>query len=804
MEKTRELPALFVLENFLPRGFVLRRTFTTEEQKAVVRHLLAKGRTMSDVNNSEKFRGTFAMFPYKASEKVIIREDKIQSNKMDFDGLGIEFTIRSCTKVQTGSNLILMLHGERKVRLLHTAHWGAQFSIVGVDEAEESGADLHEAEKLRREIEALANKVVDCGLIEKEQIAKCVNQTDVNFFADSLIYIVTSFFGGDLTGEESRALYKGSDIVRRLKKIRDIFLKKDNEILTRKKVAQELETLEKTDEKSHRRALLEQKKRIEKELKETDPLYVPDSEFDHEFDERIFQANMPPEIERIARKQLRRLKDTNHHEEAAKIRTYLEWLCDVPWSKRSDDVFEPAHARRILDEDHYDLEKIKKRIVEYVATRKLNRNKRGPILCLVGPPGVGKTSIGRSLARALGREFVRISVGGVRDEAEIRGHRRTYIGALPGRIIQGMKKAGTINPVFLIDEIDKLSHDSKDNPSAALLEVLDLEHNHEFSDHYLEAPYDLSQVIFVCTANSTEPIAPPLQDRLEILRLPGYTQQEKFQIAKRFLVPKQLSEHGMDNHIDITDGALGMVINEYTKEAGVRNLEREIANIIRNRAVLAAEKKNFEPQVKEGDILEIIGPPKFARLERVEFFAPGNIAYMAWTEYGGRIFILEAMRRGAADGDPRLICTGKLGKVMQESAQVAFACAYNHLKREGTDLAFMENDCFHLHCPEGAVPKEGASAGLPFALNIISLLTGKIVRSDAVVAGEIAIRSNGLILPIDGIKERLLAAHRASYEIAIIPEKNTPDLKDVPEEIKASMDIRLVRTLSEAVKIVFV
>ncbi len=807
MEKTREFPALFVPSNFLPRGLVIKQIFITEEQKAVMRHLLAKGCNLSNINGAENFCGTFVMLPYKPSKNVIIREDKIQSNRKYFNGLGIEYSVRSCAKAGNSNNLILMLCGEHKVRMLYDVPRLDQFAAVRVNEVSDSGADSPEADGLRRKIEALVKKIVGYGLIKKEEVrwlAECVNQNNIYFFSDSLIYVMGFCFEKSLTDEERRSLYKEPNVVLRLKKIADALLKEDDKMALRKREADEQK---KADKENRWRALLEQRKQVEKDLKECDPAYVPDSELDQEFDERIFQTNMPPETERVARKELRRLKDAgNNKEEATKLRTYLEWLCDVPWNKRSDDVFDVARARVVLDEDHYDLEKIKKRIVEYIAVLKLNPNKKGPILCLVGPPGVGKTSLGKSIARALGRKFASVRLGGVKDEAEIRGHRRTYIGALPGRIIQKMKEAGTVNPVFMLDEIDKLSHDSKDDPSAALLEVLDLEHNHEFSDHYLEVPYDLSNVIFICTANSMDPVPPVLKDRLEILDLSGYTRQEKLQIAKRFLIPKQLAEHGADNkNIDITDSAIGMIVDEYTREAGVRQLEREIANIIRDRAVLIAEKKSFESQIGEKEIPEILGSPKCSRPERVKFTAPGNIACMAWTEYGGRVFIVELMNRGKIGNDsPRFFCTGKLGEIMQESALVAYSCAYNYLQREGSDLTAMEEDCFHLHCPEGAVPKEGASAGLPFALNIISFVTKKIVRSDVAVAGEIAIRSGGQILAIRGVKERLLAAHRAGYKIAIMPEKNRADLRDIPDEVKKDMDIRLVRTLSEAVKIVFV
>ncbi len=541
-----------------------------------------------------------------------------------------------------------------------------------------------------------------------------------------------------------------------------------------------------------REAVLRQKlKAIQEELGEFD-----DGEDVSEFEEKIKTAGMPEEAEKVARKQLERLKGMPAASaEYTVTRTYLEWLVELPWSKRTTDRLDLAEARAMLDADHYDLQKIKKRILEYLAVRKLAPNKKGPILCLAGPPGVGKTSLGKSIARALGREFVRVSLGGVRDEAEIRGHRRTYIGALPGRIIQGMKRAGTKNPIFLLDEIDKLGADFRGDPSAALLEVLDPEQNNSFSDHYLEVTFDLSEVIFICTANDLSPIPPALRDRMEVLELPGYTLQEKHAIATKYLVPKQLSEHGLTaDHVQLADPALDEVIEHYTREAGVRNLEREIANVVRGIAVKVASGETFSPVVNAGDIAEYLGPAKiFSEVaERTE--QPGVATGLAWTPTGGDILFIEVTRMA---GKGQLVLTGQLGPVMKESAQAALSYVRAHAADLGIPVDFLEKSDIHLHVPAGAVPKDGPSAGNAILSAMVSLLTGRRVRGDVAMTGEITLR--GLVLPVGGIKEKLLAAHRAGIKRVILPERNAKDLVELPDEVKKTMEIVLVKKVSETV-----
>jgi ATP-dependent Lon protease len=515
-----------------------------------------------------------------------------------------------------------------------------------------------------------------------------------------------------------------------------------------------------------------------------------------EFGEKITKAKMPEEAEKVAKKQLDRLKSMQPSSaEYTVTRTYLEWLVELPWSVSTEDHIELAEVRKCLDDDHYDLDKVKKRIVEYMAVRKLKNDKKGPILCLVGPPGVGKTSLGRSIARAIGRKFGRISLGGVRDEAEIRGHRRTYVGSLPGRVIQSIKKAGTNNPVFVLDEVDKLGHDFRGDPASALLEVLDPEQNNTFSDHYLEVTFDLSKVLFIATANQLDPIPWALRDRLEIIELPGYTRQEKKQIARKFLVPKQLDDHGLTHdRCEITDPAIFEVIDSYTREAGVRNLEREIGSVCRAIAVRVAEgqAKDHE-EVTPAVVEEVLGPKKFVSEVAERVGEPGVATGLAWTAVGGDILFVEATKM---PGKGKLTLTGQLGDVMKESVTAALSFVRGRAAVLGLDPGnFLENTDLHVHVPAGAVPKDGPSAGVTMYTALVSLLTGVSVRPDVAMTGEITLRGN--VLQIGGLKEKLLAAHRAGIKRVIIPDRNVKDLIDVPDEVKSEMEILSVKRMDE-------
>jgi ATP-dependent Lon protease len=598
----------------------------------------------------------------------------------------------------------------------------------------------------------------------------------------------------DVQVDEKQEILEIFDLKARLRRVLQ-FLSRQHEVL---KVREKINTQVQEEMGRNQReyVLRQQLKAIKEELGEIDE---SGGDLD-DFREKIATAKMPADSEKVALKQLERLKVMQPSSaEYTVTRTYLEWLVELPWSIITEDKLDIPAARDILNADHYDLEKVKKRILEYLAVRKLKTDKKGPILCLVGPPGVGKTSLGKSIARALGRKFMRISLGGVRDEAEIRGHRRTYVGSLPGRIIQGMKKVGSNNPVFMLDEIDKLGHDFRGDPAAALLEVLDPEQNHAFSDHYLEVPFDLSKVMFIATANILDPVPPALRDRLEVLEIPGYTREEKLNIAKQFLIKKQVEEHGLtDERLVFDDPAVGEIIDSYTREAGVRNLEREIANVIRAVAVLVAEGKAQEKEtVTLPRIPDFLGPQKYLPEVADRTAEAGVATGLAWTPVGGEILFIEATRM---NGKGNLVLTGQLGDVMKESAQAALSFIRAHSRWLGLDDSFLERSDIHLHIPAGAIPKDGPSAGVTMFASMVSMLTGKPVRSDVAMTGEITLR--GLILPVGGIKEKFLAAHRAGIKRVIMPERNRKDVIDIPEQPKRELEIIYVKRMDELLPLV--
>jgi ATP-dependent Lon protease len=514
---------------------------------------------------------------------------------------------------------------------------------------------------------------------------------------------------------------------------------------------------------------------------------------------RIAEAKLSPEATEVAKKQLNRLRSmAAQSPEAGMVRTYLEWILDLPWQAGAGPEPTISAVRAVLDADHHGLEKVKKRILEYLAVRRVKGNAKGPILCLIGPPGVGKTSLGKSIARALGREFVRLSLGGVHDEAQIRGHRRTYVGALPGQIIQGMKKAGTTTPVFMLDEVDKLGSDYRGDPSSALLEVLDPEQNDTFADHYMEIPYDLSKVVFVATANVGDTIPPALRDRMETIEIPGYTRAEKVSIARRHLVPKQLREHGMTaEQVDVTDEAIETVIDRYTREAGVRSLERHVAAIVRAVVVQAAEGKVDGQMVvrTEDDLRRSLGPGKFTNevAERME--NPGVATGLAWTPVGGAILFVEATKM---PGKGKLMLTGQLGDVMKESATAALSYVRANAERFGISRNFVDDSDIHIHVPAGAMPKDGPSAGVTMLSALVSLFTGVRVRHDVAMTGEVTLR--GRVLPIGGLKEKVLAAHRAGIKRVIVPERNHADLDEVPDEIKKTLEFVFASKMEQVIE----
>jgi len=592
------------------------------------------------------------------------------------------------------------------------------------------------------------------------------------------------------TGEK-QSLLEAFDIKERLTKVH-LFLNKEIQVLElgNKIQSQVKEDMDRTQREYY---LREQLKAIKKELGELDEHSVEIKELK----EKIKKAKMPPDALATAEKELDRLaKIPPASAEYTVARTYLDCLVELPWSETTEDNLDINNAQKILDEDHYDLEKVKKRILEYLAVRKLKADMKGPILCFVGPPGVGKTSLGKSIARTMGRKFIRISLGGVRDEAEIRGHRRTYVGALPGRIIQGIKKAGSNNPVFMLDEVDKIGMDFRGDPSFALLEVLDPEQNFSFSDHYIDVPFDLSKVMFITTANVLDTIPPALRDRMETLELPGYSEDQKMMIAKEFLIPKQINEHGLSSEfIEFQDAALQVIISSYTREAGVRNLEREIAATCRGVAKDVARGITEKVVIVPENLHKFLGPVKFFLEVAERTSEPGVATGLAWTPTGGDIIFVEATKMR---GEKGLTLTGQLGDVMKESAQAALAYVRSKAKELGIEEDFFEKNDIHIHVPAGAIPKDGPSAGITMFVALTSLLTNKPIRSDVAITGEITLR--GLVLPVGGIKEKVLAGMRAGIKTIILPKKNEKDLEEIPERIRNEMNFKFIQRMDEAIE----
>jgi ATP-dependent Lon protease len=596
----------------------------------------------------------------------------------------------------------------------------------------------------------------------------------------------------NVTMPEKQEVLEQTEVRKRLERV-NYYLNKELQILELgSKIQSEVQGEISKNQREY--YLREQMKAIRKELgEEEDERAVEISELR----QRIKEAEMPEEARKVAEKELERLtKIPPAAAEYTVSRTYLDWLVELPWSKGTEDNLEVNQAKIVLDEDHYNLEKVKKRILEYLAVRQLKNDMKGPILCFVGPPGVGKTSLGRSIARAMGRKFVRVSLGGVHDEAEIRGHRRTYIGALPGRIIQGLKKAGSNNPIFMLDEIDKVGQDFRGDPSSALLEVLDPEQNFSFSDHYLEVAFDLSKVMFIATANLEDPIHPALRDRMEIIELPGYTAEDKILIAQKFLVPKQLAEHGLTPELlQFETEAIEHVISDYTREAGVRNLEREIANICRGVAREVVESDKPTRVVSKDSLHKFLGPIKFFSEIKERTSRSGVATGLAWTSAGGDILFVEATKmrgRGA------MSLTGHLGDVMKESAHAALSYIRSKAKSYGIDESLFQKQDIHIHVPAGAIPKDGPSAGVTMFTALMSLFTGRTVAHDIAMTGEITLR--GLVLPVGGIKEKVLAAKRAGISKVILPEKNRKDIEEVPEHVRNAMKFYFVKEMDEVIK----
>ncbi len=639
-----------------------------------------------------------------------------------------------------------------------------------------------EIEALMRNVKEKIEQILNLKSLPPEIVMVTDNVNEPGVLAD----LVASNLR--LKIEESQGILEVLDPMERLKKVNEL-LSRELELST---VQARIQNQAKDEMNKTQREyfLREQLKQIHQELGEGDER----SEEIGELKKQIEKAKMPLEVKRETEKQLKRLEQMHpESSEATLVRTYLDWLVELPWSKKTKDNLNIQMAKKVLDEDHYNLEKVKERILEYLAVNKLKRKIKGPILCFVGPPGVGKTSLGKSIARALGRNFTRISLGGTRDEAEIRGHRRTYVGALPGRIIQGIKQAGSKNPVFMLDEIDKLGVDFRGDPSAALLEVLDPEQNHAFSDHYLNLPFDLSHVLFICTANLLDPIPPALNDRMEVIHLSGYTNEEKLEIARKFLIPRQLDENGIStSNLELSNDSVLRIISQYTKEAGLRNLEREIAAICRKVARKVAEGKKEIARVTRGNLHLFLGPPKFIPEAEREQNDIGVATGLAWTSAGGEILHVEA---SLAKGRGNLTLTGQLGDVMKESAQAAVSYARSHAKDLGIEEDFYQKLDIHIHVPAGSIPKDGPSAGITMGTALISTLTKQPVSLKVAMTGEITLR--GKVLPVAGLKEKCLAAYRSGIPTIIVPDRNEKDLDEIPKPLRRRLRFILVKTMSD-------
>jgi ATP-dependent Lon protease len=696
-------------------------------------------------------------------------------------------TVGSIVRYVTGQDGShhLVVQGERRFRVLDFQE-GMPFMLARVEYLSDTGATSSEVEARALNLKRQASEAVSLLPQAPAELANAIQALES---PSTLVDLVASFM--DVKPSEKQQILETTDLRVRLDRV-SAMLNKRIEVLRLQRQLEE-KTRGAIDER-HKEALLrEQMRQIRKELGEDGE----SGDEVRELGEAIDKAGMPEEALEQAKKELKRLERMSDGSgESSMIRTWLDWMIQLPWSKLDNESIDIAKARRVLDEDHYGLEKIKRRIVEYLAVRKLNPNGRSPILCFVGPPGVGKTSLGQSIARSLGTKFARVSLGGVHDEAEIRGHRRTYIGALPGNIVQGLRKAGTRNPVMMLDEIDKLGAGVHGDPSSALLEVLDPEQNNTFRDNYLGLPFDLSKVMFIATANQLDTIPGPLRDRMEIIELTGYTEDEKVQIANRYLVKRQLEANGLrPDQAQITDEALRQIARDYTREAGVRNFERTIGSVLRHVAVRVADGTITQQTVDIADITTILGAPRFESEVAMRTSVPGVATGLAWTPVGGDILFIESSR---VPGNGRLILTGQLGDVMKESAQAALSLVKAQSLRLGVDPATFEKSDIHIHVPAGAIPKDGPSAGVAMFTSLTSLLTSRTVGSDLAMTGEISLR--GLVLPVGGIKEKVIAAHRAGIRKVLLPARNRKDLEDVPQSVKNDIRFVLCERVDDAIK----
>src|SRR5688572_12530755 len=764
-ETTRELPLVALRETVIFREMIVPLPVGRDKSVQALNKAVADGTPIALV-----------------TQRQADRED-INTTSELYE-VGTLAKIAQVVQLQDGT-VRAIVQGQQRLRLLEFVS-SEPYILARIEVVQEEAASGLEVQALVRTVQGQIEQYVQSGApVPPEAAVAARNITEPGLLADMIAY------SPDMSTEQRQELLETFDVFERLKLVSN-FLGRQIEILELKgKIQSEVKS--EMDKTQREYILREQLKAIQRELGEDDPQQAEVAELR----EKVEQAGMPEEIKARAIKEVDRMsRIPSASPEVGVIRTYVDWLISLPWNVTTDDRLDLKEAAKILDEDHFGLEKIKERILEYLAVRSLANKISSPILAFVGPPGVGKTSLGKSIAKAMNRKFVRMSLGGIHDEAEIRGHRRTYIGALPGRIIQSIKTAGSNNPVFMLDEVDKIGMDFRGDPSSALLEVLDPEQNNTFQDNYLEVPFDLSKVLFIATGNLLDPIPPALRDRMEIIQLPGYTETEKIEIGKRFLIPKQMKNHGLtEKHIQITDEAMTELVRSYTHEAGVRNLEREIANVMRKVARTVAEGRKRKTVVDVKKLVEHLGPQRFEYGELEAEDQTGSATGLVVTEVGGDVVAIEVTKM---EGREDFILTGQLGEVMRESARAGLSWTRAHASELGIHRETFEKNTLHIHVPAGAIPKDGPSAGITMATAVVSALTGIPVRKDVAMTGEITLR--GRALPIGGLNSKILAAHLSGAKTVIIPKKNEKDLQDIPEEIRKSMKLILVDSMEQVLE----
>ncbi len=736
-------------------------------------------RLVDEVLAGDKIVGLLAL-------KGDITSDEVKGLK-DLHSIGVAAQVLQMAKNDEGG-LRLVAQGLTRFRILEVVATNP-YLVGRIEVVSDIVTDDMESRALVSNLRSLFRKVLELSPHLPSELTSLAASVD---HPGALCDMVASALS--ITPEERQSIVEALDVTERLRRTVTLVNREIQVLELGSKIQDQVkEGLDKTQREYY---LRQQLKAIQEELGEEEEADSEAEEIQRKLDEKA----LPDEVRAEAERELKRLGSM--HASSAEyhvITTYLDWIIHLPWEEMTEDHLDIKKARAILEADHYDLDKVKRRILEYLSVRKLNPDMKGPILCFVGPPGVGKTSLGRSIARALGREFSRISLGGVRDEAEIRGHRRTYVGAMPGRIIQSLRRAGSRNPVFMLDEVDKIGADFRGDPSSALLEVLDPEQNFSFSDHYLDLPFDLSKVMFITTANVLDTIPPPLRDRMEILEIPGYTAEDKLAIAKRYLVPRQRTEHGLDaKRLTIADAAIKLLISGYTREAGLRNLEREIGSLCRWAARAIAEGEAEKVTINKKDVAEILGPQRIVPDTALRTAVPGVATGLAWTPTGGDILFVEA---SSMPGKGNLQLTGQLGEVMKESAQAAVSYLRANAEKFGLPPKFNEELDLHIHVPAGAIPKDGPSAGVTMFTALLSLLEGRPVNSDLAMTGEITLR--GHVLPVGGIKEKVLAAHRAGIKTVILPAANERDLVEVPDKVKDKLNFKFAERMDQVAQWAF-